>query len=475
MENKIINWHRKILVPIIFLFVLLVILLAAPFVYQKLYSGKIYHHVYADGYDLSGMNKDQAASFLNSKFNLIFNKKVLIVANQKNTDTTLSALGLSFNTDEIVNNCYDIGRKRKFFGNLIDSGKTVFKKTTISFSPYVDRSIFDNFTKTAAGILNVDPADASLKIDNGNSVFVESKNGQKVSFDLTDKDIVNIEKEDQPKIDLKVEILEPAIKTSDFDSALKTVSSYLGKALMLKYNGNVFVVSKTMIGSWITINNTGGKFSAGLDDAKISGYLNAIANSVELKRVDQQTNGWSNEVTTQGVNGLYLNKNKILSDIKKVMAGNDSQINITLSMVADPYKPLTFFPPNEPITGQYFGKYLDINLTYQKLCRVNGNNAVDCYTISSGAPASPTPLGSYKIEYKNQRGWSSLFNVWLPWWQEIDGDYGIHGLPELPDGTVEGASDLGTPVSEGCIRLNTSIAEMIYSWTRIGTPVYIHN
>jgi lipoprotein-anchoring transpeptidase ErfK/SrfK len=56
----------------------------------------------------------------------------------------------------------------------------------------------------------------------------------------------------------------------------------------------------------------------------------------------------------------------------------------------------------------------------------------------------------------------------------IGSEYGIHELPEWPDGTKEGESHLGTPVSHGCVRLGRGDAQAVYDWVEVGTPVFIH-
>jgi lipoprotein-anchoring transpeptidase ErfK/SrfK len=55
-----------------------------------------------------------------------------------------------------------------------------------------------------------------------------------------------------------------------------------------------------------------------------------------------------------------------------------------------------------------------------------------------------------------------------------DGKYGLHELPEWPNGYKEGASHLGIPVSHGCVRLGVGAAVRVFNWVEIGTPVVIY-
>lgn len=99
--------------------------------------------------------------------------------------------------------------------------------------------------------------------------------------------------------------------------------------------------------------------------------------------------------------------------------------------------------------------------------------------ISSGKRNWPTPKGEFRIANKHPRAWSRMAGLWMPYWMALGGGkfptglYGIHELPEWPNGYKEGENHLGTPVSHGCIRLGTGPAQELYEWSEIGTPVSI--
>lgn len=55
----------------------------------------------------------------------------------------------------------------------------------------------------------------------------------------------------------------------------------------------------------------------------------------------------------------------------------------------------------------------------------------------------------------------------------IGTQYGIHELPEWPNGVKEGTGHLGTAVSGGCVRLGIGPAKALYDWAEVGTEVEI--
>jgi len=63
----------------------------------------------------------------------------------------------------------------------------------------------------------------------------------------------------------------------------------------------------------------------------------------------------------------------------------------------------------------------------------------------------------------------------MPWALNIHGNYFIHQVTHYPGSTVNiGESRLGTRASHGCVRVGTGVAERLYRWARVGTPVWIH-
>ena len=122
------------------------------------------------------------------------------------------------------------------------------------------------------------------------------------------------------------------------------------------------------------------------------------------------------------------------------------------------------------------GKYIDINLKSQVMAIFEDGKLLDAFLISSGLPGMDTPKGTYTIHNKALRPWSKRYLLYMPFWMAItpDGKYGIHELPEWPNGYKEGANHLGRPVSHGCVRLGVGAAKTVYDWTSEGTSVIVH-
>ncbi len=123
---------------------------------------------------------------------------------------------------------------------------------------------------------------------------------------------------------------------------------------------------------------------------------------------------------------------------------------------------------------------LEISLADQMMYAKFGDLAVWKMQISSGAWATPTPKGNYQILTKQELRIGQAYPHYrMPYFQLWDWrGYGIHALPYLASdgGTFwsEALSHIGTPVSHGCIRTLPEDAVTVYSFTEIGTKLWVH-
>jgi lipoprotein-anchoring transpeptidase ErfK/SrfK len=110
-------------------------------------------------------------------------------------------------------------------------------------------------------------------------------------------------------------------------------------------------------------------------------------------------------------------------------------------------------------------KWIDIDLTTQRLTAYQGDNVFLQTPISSGL-WNKTPVGEYYIYYKitstKMEGGSRLNHTYyylpnVPYTMFFFGDFGIHG--------TYWHSNFGHPMSHGCVNTPTNIAEELFYWT----------
>lgn len=450
------------------------ILLAAItfFSYQQAYAGKIYRNVYFGEIDLSGKTKKQAESLLQTKFQNLLEKEITISSNGKSVVAKLQDTGLNFDKQKIIDESYKIGRESSFIDSLMTSMTTIYKKVPVVGTPFINEEEYNNFLNIAVAQLNIDPKDATLIISNGEVVLTSSENGNKIETSNLVDELINVATTNETNINLASTSVEANIQDSNFENAKIQGENLLVKKYTFSYAEKVYSPTRAEVGNWIEFANVNGQYTAQFNSSNVKAYLNKIAKNFEIKKVDRKINSLTNEVILEGKEGIYLDKDKTYQDI--VSQIGSTSISVAMTVKKEAPVDVKVLPEEGLVPGRFEGKYIDVDLAHQKLCRIESSTVLDCFIISSGKPSMPTPTGTFSILSKNPKAWSGQYGLWMPYWQQISGPYGIHELPEWPNGYKEGQDHLGTPVSHGCVRLGVGDAGTVFGWTEIGTPVYIH-
>lgn len=135
-------------------------------------------------------------------------------------------------------------------------------------------------------------------------------------------------------------------------------------------------------------------------------------------------------------------------------------------------------PTPTPTPAPPSNKWIEVDISEQRFRAWESETLVYDFIASTGEPGRDTAPGKYRIQSKIPNAYSSIWNLWMPYWMGIywvgSVENGIHALPILSSGQTLWAGYLGTRVSFGCVILDTKDAEKVYNWAEIGTPVVIH-
>jgi hypothetical protein len=111
------------------------------------------------------------------------------------------------------------------------------------------------------------------------------------------------------------------------------------------------------------------------------------------------------------------------------------------------------FKPRHPNAG----RHVEADISRQVLALVDGGRVVATYHTSTGAPATPTIIGSFRV-YRKDVGTNALGMVHSSYF--IRG-YAIHGYVDVP----------AFNASHGCLRVPIPDAWRIFTWIRHGDRV----
>jgi lipoprotein-anchoring transpeptidase ErfK/SrfK len=131
--------------------------------------------------------------------------------------------------------------------------------------------------------------------------------------------------------------------------------------------------------------------------------------------------------------------------------------------------PDTPAPPSfsyNPTGGE---RWIDIDLSQQRLYAYEGDTLIASFVVSTGTAQYPTVTGRFRIYVKyvsaNMSG-PGYYLPNVPYTMYFYQGYGIHG--------TYWHNNFGTPMSHGCVNMRTSDAAWLFEWASVGTPVVVH-
>jgi len=253
----------------------------------------------------------------------------------------------------------------------------------------------------------------------------------------------------------------------------------LSRRVVLNYEGRQFVPSRSDIGHWLVFNhkeNSDGSVSLeiGLSREQIQGYLQSVANQTDIAPVNKKVNirNGVSSIEREGQDGKAIVQSSAVDAVYNNLMNSDVSFNLQSQPVA--FKTET----NRSISLDY-GRYIEINLSSQRLWAYQDNQAIFVTPVTSGATGAgfPTVTGLFSIyakersRYLNGRPYGWNYNVYVDYWMPFYGGYGLHDADWR---SSFGSQDYYYGGSHGCVNMPKSSAAFLFGWADIGTPVWIH-
>lgn len=127
------------------------------------------------------------------------------------------------------------------------------------------------------------------------------------------------------------------------------------------------------------------------------------------------------------------------------------------------------FAPAPVSNGGYGGRWIDVDLSQQRVYAYEGDTVVNSFVVSTGTWQTPTVTGQYKVWIKLRTTTMAGPGYYLPnvpWVMYFYKGYGLHG--------TYWHNNFGTPMSHGCVNLTITDAEWLYNFASVGTVVNVH-
>lgn len=450
------------------------IIVAAQLALSSWYAGKIYPGVTVAGLNVGGMTRAEARQALTHK---IENYRVNLTISGKPYRLPPADVGVQYDLGTTLDEAYLQGRDQ-FLAPMGVASAVSGQDLKLSFSTdAVTQKAFIDQVVTGSGKPAVD---ASIVVENGVPKTQPDQPGlalsQRQVAEAINRQVSDLN--DAPE-KLEAETQQARIKVQDLNPALEQTKQLLAVPVTITYQGKIFQPTPAQMSNWVSYEKPAADQPPGLlvkpNRDGILNYLQTVSKQVNENPVNRKIkveNGQSTEERA-GKEGTQLDQDTLANQITNAL-GSRSPVTAEA-----PIKKVAFQTEYNRVVTLDYGRYIEINLSRQRLWVYQDKQVIYESPITSGAAGAgyPTVTGLFSIQAKqtnrNLNGYAIGYdyNVAVKYWMPFSGNYGLHDASWR---SAFGGQDYYYGGSHGCVNLPLATAAFLYGWASVGTPVWVH-
>lgn len=476
---------RRVLTVLCTVFALLSVAAAVAVAVSTTYNGRILPRTFLAGAPYGSQKTASVPEQVAVEVANVANEPISFSLDESQSSLTPAELGVTISTEETISQL--VVPIDQWAWLTTDYWQQFFRRKDAKFAYQVDveklKTSLDE--KFAANQL---AEDARVVIENNTLVVKPSKEGRSVNLAEVRASLDDYLAGRGQTINVNYQATPPIVTTAAAEKTKAEIERKMTRPLYLKTeDGSGFTISLVDQYNLISYTAAEGELNWTIDSAKLKDYLNAhVGKKINLKMVQKVVQSNDGAIITEGRDGREVN---VTTLTKSILAAYDDGSGSKEAPIVIPVAVIAFTERKvDPLyfTDRFDGLYIEINLKVQRVYIIKDRVKTAEYLISSGKRGTPTPVGQFYILNKHPLAQSRLFpGIWMEKWNALtttpgsaagyDG-YGLHRVPCFNrECTVrEPSSNLGRPVSHGCVRIANEGADWIYDNAPVGTPVNIH-
>lgn len=412
-------------------------------------------------------------------------------------------LGFILDTHATVETAHEQGRSLDSLGDVFT---VLTKGEAITPIWYFSPLQAERTLQTLALQVDTLPVNASVSFVNGQAVAVESRPGRVLDIETTLTNLQN--NAQQVFISGQASLVITPVEPDFVDATLMVAQAneMLTRPVFIHAYDPVtnethdWAITPAEWGNWLTLSFNPSNLDAGIswtvDEVEVRDYVNIL--SAKLAP------------------GSYLDLTTAKLAIVDTILGEPQTVNLrvyhearthtvqageTLSSIAYNYgMPYPWLQHNNPgLTTLSVGqtvlipspddliplpvienKRIIVSITEQRMWAYEEGQLLWEWVISTGIDESPTSPGIFQIQTHEENAYAGNWDLWMPYFMgiyrpvpTIDFMNGFHGFPTRNGSNLLWTSNLGTPVTYGCILVDTDNAISLYEWGEEGIIVEV--
>ncbi len=447
-----------------------VIVLGAQLVLQGYYADKILPGVTVAGKDIGSLTLAQAREKITG---ITRNYTLKLSIDDKQFSATPADIGLKYSVETTIKTAYDARRDLLL--------PTPEARLPLTYS--LDNNRLKSYVASIAARIGTEATDATLVVKGTDVQVVPDKDGWSIDpVRLAGLIRADASVPSATAVRLAATQQPARILASSVTPAIEQANHFMAVPITLTYQDRAFVPSAAEIGSWLTFNGRvegdKSRLVAGVDIAKIRGYVQLVAGKVNVPPVDKKIiieNGVT-RVEREGTDGMAIDQDPAVAAVQQAVTDQQPLVFPVTTHVV-PFKTLS-----TSLVSLDYGRYIEINLSKQHLWVWQDHAVIYDAPITSGATGAgfPTVTGLFSVYYKatntHLRGYAYgpqyNYDVQVDYWMPFYSGFGMHDA-SWRNGNF-GGQDYYYGGSHGCVNLPDDAAAFIYNWVEVGTPVWVH-
>ncbi len=356
-----------------------------------------------------------------------------------------------------------------------DGNVAMWEEVTVPLVLANDPGVLIDYAKKKFPTAFVDAKEPMIVFDEptGNFVVKPGEPGKGLDIKAFQRALPDLAKHPENfTLQLTSASVSPIMDEAKLHEVKTEANDRLDKQIEFKLGDDViYTANRGEKASWIHFvpDATKGTASIEVDKAAIQKFMNdkvgptVAAPPIDRKVVVDSASG-AQTVIQQGKAGSQIQDTEVLSgEVVAAINGNRAlSQNVTISTA--PFRTVT-------MTGD--GKWIEVDLSQQRLTIYVGNEAVRSFTVSTGTARTPTSIGESAIYSK--RSSMTMTGVIagdyyyledVKWVNFFNGGEAIHG--------TYWHNNFGTPMSHGCVNMREADAKIVYDFAPVGTKVIVH-
>ena len=273
--------RRGIAGPVIIVCAIVAVLVAADF---WLNSGKVHRGVEVGNVSLGGKTPAEARQIVRDQ--VVGPLEEIDFDGPGHFTRKASAMGVSFNINETVDEAYAIGREGNVLNRLSERLRASFGGATIP--PDIDyRSAkARGEVREIASQVDRPPREADVKIYGSEVEVANSRNGYDLNVAATMASVNGAIDDMSGKASLRGDSLDPGVTTAEAEAAAKKARGALSEQLVLRAEGESWMVTSDRLGSALAVTEQEGKIDVSVDRDRLDGVLTSVYNDLTAKPVE---------------------------------------------------------------------------------------------------------------------------------------------------------------------------------------------